>query len=78
MSEPEHNPRPKIKALAGMRPHERNAYVPPSELPRGEQRLPGAVERPCARCGRVFLPSMARRLLCKPCFRGRDDGGMAA
>ena len=41
--------------------------------------LTGRRKRPCSRCGRTFLPTMARRLLCKPCFKGRDDGGgMAA
>ena len=52
MNDPEHQPRPKIKALAG--------------------------ERPCARCGRMFQPSIKRRMLCAPCFGGGDGGGLAA
>lgn len=29
-------------------------------------------ERPCARCGNTFQPTVKRRLLCYPCFT--DDG----
>ena len=29
-------------------------------------------ERPCARCGRKFKPTIKRRLLCGPCFSGNE------
>ena len=32
-------------------------------------------ERPCARCGKAFETTPARRMLCGPCF-GRGDGGI--
>ena len=41
---------------------------------RGEAPLPGAVPRPCARCGKQFTPTMKRRLLCRPVLEARDRG----
>ena len=46
---------------------------------------PIAPSRPCARCGRTFEPTAARRMLCRGCFKagerprdvptiGGDDG----
>ena len=29
-------------------------------------------ERPCAKCGKQFQPTVRRRLLCGPCFNGGD------
>ena len=77
MNDPEHQPRPKIKALAGERPFERNEFVQGPHHT-GDRPLPGGQERPCARCGRMFQPSIKRRMLCAPCFGGGDGGGLAA
>ena len=77
MTEPDHKPRPKIKALAGMRPHELHACVPET-VRTGDRPLPNRPARPCSRCGRTFEPTLKRRMLCKGCFSGGDGGGLAA
>ena len=72
MSDPGHKPA-KIKAMAGMRPWETRA-VDPAPLRQGDRPLPDRPERPCSRCGKMFQPSLKRRMLCASCF-GRATGG---
>ena len=43
--------------------------------PRNDRPLKYKPERPCARCGRRFRPTVKRQLLCSECFR-RGDAGM--
>ena len=43
--------------------------------PRNDRPLKYKPERPCARCGRRFRPTVKRQLLCSGCFR-RGDAGM--
>ena len=40
--------------------------------------LLGRPKRKCSACGRMFRPSIKRRMLCAPCFGGGDGGGLAA
>ena len=35
-----------------------------------DQALPDTPKRPCNRCGKPFQPTIRRRRLCSPCFRG--------
>ena len=76
MSDPEHKPA-KIRAMAGQRSFELNA-VDPRPIRTGDRPLPGGQERPCSRCGRMFPPSLKRRMLCAPCFSKASGGDEAA
>ena len=58
----------------GMRAHQIHAEHP-DPIAVGDRPLPHAPERPCTSCGKVFQPSLKRRLLCKFCFGGRHGGG---
>ena len=66
-----------IKPMAGYLPTQLHA-VDPHPVRTGDRPLPNAAERPCARCGRMFPPSLKRRLLCLGCFKNASGGDEAA
>ncbi len=64
--------------VAGTQPHQLRA-VALERAPGSQDRpLTGRPERPCSNCGRLFAPTLRRRMLCLRCFTGGDDGPLAA
>ena len=68
--------RPLIRP-AGMAPNELRAVaMEPAPGPQGDRRLPGRPEKPCSNCGKLFAPTIRRRMLCWRCHT--RDGPLAA
>ena len=73
----------KLIQPAGMKRWQMNAEEPgPVPGYNGDRPLAGRSKRPCSSCGKLFQPTLARRLLCAYCFKGghknSGSGGMAA
>ena len=78
---PPRTPRPPRRLIqpAGMEPLQLRAVAfEPAPGMHGDSPLPGRPERPCASCGRVFVQSQRRRMLCAYCWRSGDAGPYAA
>lgn len=62
---------------AGCRPYGYEWDLPGGDAGRTGDRELDKPERPCARCGKRFAPTIRRRLLCYGCFSGADESAFA-